>query len=83
MNSAPERQPGQFTTMKRLTKPQLELLQSIGTHSHYVADYYPPRKILLKLGLVEAVNGGDVMRITPAGTSFLEYLRMAEKGKAK
>jgi hypothetical protein len=55
----------------KLSKPQLELLQLLGQKGpRFVVDYYPPVKVLIRLGLAE--YKGRLFCITEAGAKQLK-----------
>lgn len=53
----------------KMSDAQLRLLRDIALGPHYVADYYPPAKVLVRLGFAEWL--GHCLGITPSGREEL------------
>ncbi|PZU22224.1 MAG: hypothetical protein DI589_12125 [Shinella sp.] len=63
----------------KLTKPQKDLLKSVGTGGNAV-ESYPPTKKLLSAGLIEIekIGFGSYLRLTAAGRAALAKLEDGE-----
>jgi len=50
----------------KLTNPQAALLAELYEHPRHVVDYYPPARVLVRLGLARG-NDSQTLWITEAG----------------